>query len=101
MTNKVKFFPNRSGYNEMMAQSYRKTRDLAELTADGARGYSPYDTGNNRDSIQFKESGRGRFMVYTESGYGGWLEIGTTKMPARPYIRPAYYEAKDELERRR
>ena len=27
--------------------------------------------------------------VFTTSGYGGYLEVGTRKMPARPYIVPA------------
>jgi hypothetical protein len=31
--------------------------------------------------------------VYTQSGYGGYLETGTRYMPARPYIYPAIEEA--------
>ena len=27
--------------------------------------------------------------VYSTSGYGGYLEVGTWKMPARPYMKPA------------
>ena len=27
--------------------------------------------------------------VYSTSGYGGYIETGTVKMPARPYLRPA------------
>jgi hypothetical protein len=27
--------------------------------------------------------------IYTQSGYGGWLEIGTRKMKGIPYIYPA------------
>jgi len=27
--------------------------------------------------------------VYSTSGYGGYLEVGTSKMPARPYFKPA------------
>ena len=27
--------------------------------------------------------------VYSTSGYGGYLEVGTSKMPAQPYIKPA------------
>ena len=59
---------------------------------------SPVDTGNNRDSIATKtgvEGGKPVGRVYTQSGYGGWLEIGTSKMVARPYLAPAYQEAKD------
>lgn len=59
---------------------------------------SPVDTGNNRDSIATKtgiEGGKPVGRVYTQSGYGGWLEIGTSRMAARPYLAPAYQEAKD------
>ena len=59
---------------------------------------SPVDTGNNRDSIATQtgmNGGKPVGRVYTQSGYGGWLEIGTSTKPARPYIAPAYQEAKD------
>lgn len=90
---------NRAGYNEMMAMNYSKLRDLAALTATRAADKSPYDTGNNRDSVKWEELKKGECIVFTESGYGGWLEIGTEKMPARPYIKPAYQEAVRDLQR--
>lgn len=90
---------NRKGYNEMLALSYSKLRDLAGLTASRAADKSPYDTGNNRDSIKFKAEKKDEYIVFTESGYGGWLEIGTSKMPARPYIKTGYEEAAREFQR--
>ena len=56
-------------------------------------------TGNNRKSIQ-SEMGPGgdsnldemQGAVYSTSGYGGYLETGTAKMPARPYMYPAAIE---------
>jgi len=69
---------------------------------------SPYLTGHNRRSMVGEASGMGspykgadsepervvndsklEGAVYSTSGYGGWLEIGTRRMPARPYIKPA------------
>lgn len=71
---------------------------------------SPYRTGHNARMISYVTSwgsGSGplrnetsalgsamqdtkhRAAVMTGSGYGGWLEIGTARIPARPYIRPA------------
>jgi HK97 gp10 family phage protein len=58
--------------------------DIAEDTIKG----SPFDTGNNRRSIRF-ESGGLSGSVYSTSGYGGYLETGTRRMPARPYFKPA------------
>jgi hypothetical protein len=37
--------------------------------------------------------------IYTQSGYGGYLEIGTSRMPARPYIVPGFTSAVDNLMR--
>ena len=53
-------------------------------------------TGNNARSIMFevgpgKEVAKKEFegAVYSTSGYGGFLETGTVKMPAQPYLKPA------------
>ena len=69
---------------------------------------SPWLTGNNRRSIVGEVSGMGGVAsggegrtermvddskiegaVYSTSGYGGYLETGTSKMAARPYIKPS------------
>jgi hypothetical protein len=73
--------------------------DLCQVMADEAKKRSPRDTGNNANSIAVKVS-RGRKQegrVFSQSGYGGWLEIGTTHMPAWPYIAPSYLVAKQKL----
>ena len=57
-----------------------------------ARGEKRRDTGHNRRTIDFlvEETEDGpKGYVFTQSGYGGWLEIGTRKMIARPYLYPA------------
>ena len=49
---------------------------------------SPVKTGNNKRSIAY-ESTELEGSIYSTSGYGGFLETGTSKMPARPYFKPA------------
>lgn len=74
-------------------------KDFCSAMADGCRERSPVAAirgGNNRDSIDWESSGLSG-KVFSESGYGGWLEIGTSKMPARPYFRPAFEETKQEF----
>lgn len=51
--------------------------------------------GENRDSIdarvtKVKKGVRAR--VFTTSGYGGFLELGTVKTQAQPYIFPAFQQ---------
>lgn len=39
------------------------------------------------------------FRIYTQSGYGGWLELGTSRMAARPYIKPGFEYGISQVER--
>ena len=49
--------------------------------------------GTNKRSITVGKY-EGADAVFTTSGYGGYLETGTTRMPARPYLYPAFEWAK-------
>lgn len=63
---------------------------------------SPVDTGLNRRSIDtdVKWTAQGvQATIYTQSGYGGYLEIGTYIMAARAYIFPAFQKFKDKIGR--
>lgn len=80
---------------------------VVEVTGDAVK-LSPWLTGNNRRSIAGEASGMGTVAsggegraermvddsqiegaVYSTSGYGGFLETGTSKMPPQPYIKPS------------
>ena len=80
---------------------------VVEVTNDSLQ-LSPWLTGNNRRSIAGEVSGIGGVAsggegraermvddsqiegaVYSTSGYGGFLETGTSKMIPRPYIKPS------------
>ena len=81
---------------------------VVEVLGDSIRPPSPWKTGNNRRSMTGEVSGMGMVAsggegrtermvddskiegaVYSTSGYGGFLETGTSKMAARPYIKPS------------
>lgn len=83
-------------------------RDTVVAITNDAVKLSPYQTGHNRRSIASEVSGMGvvasggeggsermvddeklEGAVYSTSGYGGYLETGTSKMLARPYLLPA------------
>ena len=68
---------------------------VVDIANDTIRG-SPFLTGNNRRSIKFELGPNGEVAkeknqaaVYSTSGYGGFLETGTSRMAARPYFKPA------------
>ena len=60
---------------------------------------SPFRRGTNRRSIIFTVSGT-EAEIHTESGYGGYLEIGTPGRPARPYLRPAVERSVEKIAER-
>jgi len=71
---------------------------VVAIAADTVAG-SPKKTGNNARSIKYEVSGMGtnemvdpraiEGAIYSTSGYGGFLETGTARMPARSYFKPA------------
>lgn len=96
----VKLNLNTEELKKAVAEASRLAmRDTVVAVAGDAIDMSPVLTGNNRRSIKYEVSGMGQNemvdpektegAVYSTSGYGGYLETGTYKMPARPYFRPA------------
>lgn len=58
------------------------------LPTDSSNGISG---GTLRNSISYKLDIRLiEGMVFTQAGYGGYVEVGTKYMPARPYIITAF-----------
>jgi len=49
----------------------------------------PVRTGMLRASIDYEFMGRGRWSFSAGMPYAGFVEYGTSKMAARPYMRPA------------
>ena len=62
---------------------------------------SPIDTGANRDSIFVAEvddiGGAPAYRIGPTTEYGPFLEFGTSKMPARPYMIPALESERPRL----
>ncbi len=87
-------------------------KDLSPVTEEGYRrnialeaehklgGRRAMGTGTNRRSIdsEVEDTDDGpQAQVFTQSGYGGYLEVGTSKMRAQPYIYPAFEQTIDKL----
>ena len=94
----MSFFKDRTAgaLEDIRKITHDDLRGVAETMVEVAKANSPVDTGHNRDSIDFKET-LIDFRVFTESGYGAYLELGTARMAAMPYFAPAFEQAKREF----
>lgn len=75
-----------------------KARAL-EICGEKAESYAkalcPVDTGNLRNSITHFQQG-GDEYIGTAVKYAPFVELGTIRMKARPYLRPAAQDHGDE-----
>ena len=71
--------------NDAAEEGLRDT--VVETAADVVEG-SRVKTGHNRRSIDYWVR-KLRAKIFSTSGYGGYLEVGTSKMAGIPYFRPA------------
>lgn len=68
----------------------------AERVADIARGLAPVDTGLLRDNIYAIHFAK-HSQVRARMPYSGYVEFGTYKMAAQPFLRPAVQEHQREI----
>lgn len=77
-------------------------RDLARRGAQvetAAKRLAPVDTGRLRASIvsALGEDGRGLFVdIGTDVTYAPYVELGTARQAAQPYLRPALRAGSDQ-----
>jgi HK97 gp10 family phage protein len=57
----------------------------------------PVDTGALRASIQTEMDSQTSGSVFTNQEYAHFVELGTSKMPARPYMTPAAEQARPKF----
>lgn len=85
---------------QMKQQGLDVIRTIVDIATFHAKDLTPRKTGHNSRSIKnmvkvTKDRATGR--IFTESGYGGYLELGTSRMPARPYLAVAVGRAAQQL----
>jgi HK97 gp10 family phage protein len=75
------------------------TEDLmagAEIILNHAQDLCPVDTGFLRMSGNlYEDPGRGEVLIGFDAEYASYVEFGTYKMEAQPFLRPALDEAED------
>lgn len=82
---------------------YRVVGTKRKYTASAPGEAPAVRTGRLRNSIKYTISGWAGLHLVGRVGttleYGAWLEHGTTKMDARPYIGPAAEESNQDIKR--
>lgn len=68
------------------------SEEASRLIAAKARSKAPKRTGKLRDSI--RASG---FTIEARAPYSKFVEFGTKRMDAKPFLRPAIRESMDEV----
>ena len=75
------------------ATSRSAPKKVADLIAASARKRAPYKTGFLRRSIESVSISTGKVAeVRVGADYGRYVEFGTYKMSAQPFLLPAYTE---------
>lgn len=67
----------------------RALKNWGQAYENNAKTYAPVDTGRLRNSITHKPQGKNTEVVQTNVEYAIYQEMGTSKMKAQPYMRPA------------
>lgn len=88
-------------FDELNPKISKRVRDVVnEISLNvqrGAKQRCPVDTGRLRSSIHiiFRKDGLGS-EVGTDVEYAPYVEFGTKRMSAQPYLFPAWEEYRDE-----
>lgn len=81
---------NRAMVSAMVRASLEATlRDASAVLEAQAKALVPVDTGALMASILAEPTGVLRWRVAANESYAGFLEWGTTRSPAQPYLMPA------------
>lgn len=80
--------------NKQLTDIMRYMERIAEITALQA---CPVDTGRLKGSLQLNSGGTG-FSITAMTHYMGYVENGTSRMAAQPYIRPAADQVQGEVQ---
>ena len=95
----VKFIDNSQQAIDAMLNAAQVALEACGLQAEGyAKMECPVDTGNLRNSISHTSDGETEY-IGTNVEYAAYVELGTSKSKAQPYLQPAVQDHKEEYRR--
>lgn len=81
---------NTAQFKQAMEQNIPRALEAVGLQAEGyAKLLCPVDTGNLRNSITHQQEGNDTEAIGTAVLYGKYVEMGTQRTKAQPFIKPA------------
>ena len=81
---------NRDQFHDEFDAAIERALEKVGLVAEGyAKRLCPVDTGRLRNSITHALEGDRAVLIGTDVEYGRYVELGTTRSKAQPYLRPA------------
>lgn len=93
----VNFTSYRSEVESSVKEAISRALEICGGTAEGyAKQLCPVDTGNLRNSISHAPQGPNTESIGTNVHYAPYVELGTSRMRAQPYLRPAVENHRDE-----
>ena len=69
---------------------------MGQIVTEEMKNLCPVDTGALQESIDYLVSGTDLTFEATED-YAGFVEYGTSKMAAQPFMTPAYDQEREHL----
>ncbi|MDV2883834.1 MULTISPECIES: HK97-gp10 family putative phage morphogenesis protein [Alkalihalophilus] len=87
----MKFQSNKKAVLEALTGAEKRTLTaIGEFMESETKVRAPVDTGNLRDSVGYRVNEADKTVSYgTNTEYALWVEKGTSKKTAQPFITPA------------
>ena len=89
----------RRASTEAQKKAWAAVRKAAYDVQAQAKVRAPVDTGNLQNSITVGPAGPMAFEVGPHAHYGYWVENGTRRMAAQPYLMPAFDQVVPQLDK--
>lgn len=98
MAKKNKFIDNSAQAIRMIDERTQKAlKDIGRFIEGEAKLRSPVDTGKLRKSIKHQVDGKDKVHIGTDVEYSIYVEMGTSRQKAQPYLMPALTENLTEV----